>query len=73
VNYLASSVVFPDLCNDVHPTAKLAAKVKAGEIGMKSGKGFYDWPAEKIASAKARYQAALKRGLEILKAEDDAG
>ena len=73
VNYLASRTVFPDLCNDAEPAAKLAAKVKAGEIGMKTGKGFYDWPAEKIAKAKARYQIALKRGLEILKAEDDAG
>ena len=73
VNFLASSTVFPDLCNDVKPAAKLAAKVKAGEFGMKTGKGFYDWPAEKIASTKARYQTALKRGLEILKAEDDAG
>ena len=73
VNYLASCTVFPDLCNDAKPAAKLAAKVKAGEIGMKSGKGFYDWPAENIAKAKARYQTALKRGLEILKAENDAG
>lgn len=73
VNYLASKTVFPDLCNDAEPAAKLAAKVKAGEIGMKSGKGFYDWPAEEIARVKARYQIALKRGLEILKAEDDAG
>ena len=73
VNYAASCAVFPDLCNDTAPGAKLAAKVKAGEIGMKSGKGFYDWPAENIAKAKARYQTALKRGLEILKAEDDAG
>ena len=73
VNFLASSEVFPDLCNDAKPAAKLAAKVKAGEIGMKSGKGFYDWPAEKIARARARYQSALRRGLDILKAEDDAG
>lgn len=72
VNYLASSTVFPDLCNDAVPAAKLAAKVKSGEIGMKSGKGFYDWPAEKIAKAKARYKVALERGLEILKADDDA-
>ncbi len=72
-NFLASSTVFPDLCNDAVPAAKLAAKVKAGEIGMKSGKGFYDWPAQKIAKEKARYQTALKRGLEILKADDDAG
>jgi len=73
VNYLASSVVFPDLCNDSKPAAKLEAKVKAGEIGMKAGKGFYDWPADKIARARSRYQRALQRGLEILKAEDDAG
>jgi 3-hydroxybutyryl-CoA dehydrogenase len=73
VNYLASSTVFPDLCNDAKPAAKLAAKVRAGEVGMKAGKGFYDWPPEKIARTKARYQTALKRGLEILKAEDDAG
>jgi 3-hydroxybutyryl-CoA dehydrogenase len=73
VNFLASGVVFPDLCNDAEPAAKLAAKVKAGEIGMKAGKGFYDWPAEKIARTRARYQTALRRGLDILKAEDDAG
>ena len=72
VNFLASGTVFPDLCNDAKPAATLAAKVKAGEIGMKAGKGFYDWPAEKIAQVKARYQTALKRGLDILKAEDDA-
>ena len=70
VNYLASSTVFPDLCNDAKPAAALAAKVKAGQIGMKSGKGFYDWPPEKIASEKSRYQKALQRGLDILKAED---
>ena len=73
VNFLASSTVFPDLCNDAKPAAKLAAKVKAGELGMKAGKGFYDWPADKIAKVKARYHIALKRGLDILKAEDDAG
>jgi len=73
VNYLASRTVFPDLCNDAEPAAKLAAKVKAGESGMKSGKGFYEWPVERIAKVRARYQTALKRGLEILKAEDDAG
>ena len=72
VNYLASSTVFPDLCNDSRPAAKLAAKVRAGEIGMKSGRGFYDWPAEKVTAAKARYQTALRRALEILRAEDGA-
>jgi 3-hydroxybutyryl-CoA dehydrogenase len=72
VNFLASSTVFPDLCNDSKPVVSLAAKVRAGQIGMKSGKGFYDWPADRIEAEKKRYQTALKRGLEILKAEDDS-
>jgi len=72
VNFLASSTVFPDLCNDAKPAASLAAKVQAGQIGMKSGKGFYDWPADRIAAEKTRYQSALKRGLAILQAEDDS-
>ena len=73
VTYLASRALFPDLCNDIEPIAALAEKVKAGHIGMKAGKGFQDWPAEKVAKAKARYQIALKRALEILNAEDSAG
>jgi len=73
VNYLASSTVFPDLCNDAKPAAKLQAKVKAGDIGMKSGKGFYDWPAEKIARVRANYNAALKKGIGILNMESNKG
>lgn len=42
--------------------ADIAATFAAGEAGMKAGRGIYDWPPEK-AAAKARYEAALKRGL----------
>ena len=71
VNLAASKVVYPDLCNDATPIPTLAKKVAVGETGMKSGRGFYDWPPEKVAAEKARYEVALKRGLAILTAEDE--
>jgi len=42
------------------------------ELGMKAGRGFYDWPPEKIAAEKTRYEAALRRGLAILRADDES-
>lgn len=72
VNLAASQIVYPDLCNDATPIPTLAKKVAAGETGMKSGRGFYDWPPEKAAAEKKRYEEALKRGLAILKAEDES-
>jgi len=71
VNLAASQVVYPDLCNDATPIPTLVKKVAAGETGMKAGRGFYDWPPEKVAAEKARYQKALERGLAILTAEDE--
>jgi len=71
VNLAASRIVYPDLCNDTAPIPTLARKVAAGEIGMKAGRGFYDWPAERVAAEKARYETALKRGLAILQADDE--
>jgi 3-hydroxybutyryl-CoA dehydrogenase len=35
--------LFPDLARNVEPAPCLSAKVKTGALGMKSGKGFYDW------------------------------
>jgi len=72
VNLAASRIVYPDLCNDAAPVPALAKKVTAGETGMKAGRGFYDWPPEKIAAEKSRYEAALKRGLAILKTDDES-
>jgi 3-hydroxybutyryl-CoA dehydrogenase len=70
VNFLASSSVFPDLCNDDRPPPVLAEKVKRGELGMKTGQGFWPWPAERIAAEKARYARLLGKALAALR--DDA-
>lgn len=71
VNFLASSSVFPDLCNDDRPPPVLADKVKRGELGMKTGQGFWTWSAERIAAEKARYSRVLVKSLALLK--EDAG
>jgi len=43
-----SSYLFKDLCNDVKPSKLLQSKVEAGELGSKSGKGFYNWSSEEL-------------------------
>ena len=67
VNFLASSSVFPDLCNDDRPPPVLAEKVKKGELGMKTGQGFWPWPAERIAAEKTRYRRLLGLALAALR------
>lgn len=69
VNLAASSVVFPDLCNDREPPKVLRDKVAAGEHGMKAGRGFREWTPASIAEEKARYQSALAGALAILRNE----
>lgn len=69
VNFLASSSVFPDLCNDDRPPPVLADKVKRGELGMKTGQGFWAWPPERIAEEKARYAKLLGQAQAALKGD----
>jgi 3-hydroxybutyryl-CoA dehydrogenase len=69
VTLAASSVVFPDLCNDAQPAPVLRDTVAAGRRGMKSGRGFREWTPAQIDAEKARYQRALTRALAILRDE----
>ena len=43
-----SSYLFADLCNDIKPSKLLQNKVEAGNLGIKSGKGFYNWSPEEL-------------------------
>jgi 3-hydroxybutyryl-CoA dehydrogenase len=36
---------------------------------MKAGGGFYDWPPERRAAERSRYDALLTQGLALLAAE----
>ncbi len=54
-----------DLCNEPHGPAIMREMIARGELGAKSGKGFYDWPGESLAEVKARRDTFV---LEFLKA-----
>jgi 3-hydroxybutyryl-CoA dehydrogenase len=69
VHNAAGSTIYPDLCNEPTTSPYMSDKVKAGHIGMKAKKGFYDWTDESIANEKARYEAALMGAMEILNRE----
>jgi 3-hydroxybutyryl-CoA dehydrogenase len=44
--------VLPALNNDPHAVQLFADKVKQGDLGVKTGKGFYDWNAKSIDDLK---------------------
>lgn len=44
--------VLPALNNDPHAVRLFADKVKQGDLGVKTGKGFYDWNAKSIDDLK---------------------
>lgn len=46
VFYNISTYLFKDMDNGTEPSPLLEAKVKAGELGAKTGKGFYEWEGE---------------------------
>lgn len=69
VHAAAAATIYPSLSNVSVPPAVLADKPKSGQLGMKSGQGFYVWDEQRIAAEKQRYTRALQASLRIL-AED---
>ncbi len=69
VHNAGAQTIYPDLCNETVPSPYMSDKVKAGDIGMKAKKGFYDWTDETIGQEKVRYERALAGAMEILKRE----
>jgi len=66
VHCAGAETIYPDLCNATTSSPYMSDKVKAGHIGMKAKKGFYDWNDESISVEKARYERALVASLAIL-------
>ncbi len=56
-------VILPDLNRSQAPSPLLAEKVKKGELGVKSGKGFYEWTPEKADAVRARMLKHLRAAL----------
>jgi 3-hydroxybutyryl-CoA dehydrogenase len=66
VHCAAAATMYPSFSNATEPARVLQDHVKAGRLGMKTGAGFYEWPAGRMASERARYNQLLQQGLELL-------
>ncbi len=51
ITYQVQKYLLPHLCHDTTPSPLLTRKVAAGELGAKTGQGWFDWPEEKKARA----------------------
>ena len=69
VHTAAAATMYPDLCNSGRPAKALRGKVGRGDLGMKTGKGFFEWNAASIKREKARYEGKLLAGLDLLRDE----
>ena len=59
--------LFPDLAANSAPSACLSDRVKSGQLGMKSGLGFYDWSKRDAAKLIENRDRQIVRQLEFLK------
>ena len=58
--------LYPDLENTTEPLEILKNKVAANELGIKTGKGFYDWQDKKIPDIQAKKNQELINLLKII-------
>ena len=65
----AAATMYPSLAANTLPALALSERVARGDLGMKTGQGFFAWPPEAIAAERARYDNLLRAGLQLLKAE----
>ncbi|GEA18092.1 3-hydroxyacyl-CoA dehydrogenase family protein [Moorella sp. E306M] len=62
VFYSIQSYLNQDLCHERGPSQLLKEKVERGELGVKTGRGFYDWQDGRVlAIKKAREEDLIKR------------
>jgi 3-hydroxybutyryl-CoA dehydrogenase len=59
--------LLPDLARNVEPSPCLSAQVNAGALGMKTGRGFYDWTRRDPRRVLENRDAQIVRQLEFLK------
>lgn len=77
VHCAAAATIYPSLSNTSQPSHALREAVEAGRLGLKTGRGFYDWPEPQRTAEHERYARILREGLKLLagdsKPVSDAG
>jgi len=61
LSYTVNKYLFPSLCNATENLKALSDHVANGELGVKTGKGFYDWTNVDITEFRARVSAPFWR------------
>ncbi|MCZ6538563.1 MAG: 3-hydroxyacyl-CoA dehydrogenase family protein [Chloroflexi bacterium] len=51
--------LFKEISNDRQPSSLMRAKVAAGDLGVKTGRGFYDWTDDSADELRQRIGSAL--------------
>jgi 3-hydroxybutyryl-CoA dehydrogenase len=68
-NYAAARALYPHLHTEPVPPPFLARMVERGDVGMKAGRGLWDWSPEAVAAEKSAIERRLQAGMEILNEE----
>jgi 3-hydroxybutyryl-CoA dehydrogenase len=65
--------LLPDLDRSTGPQPALAERVAAGHLGVKSGRGFHEWPGDRAAEVIGRRDRELVRRARLVAAEGREG
>jgi 3-hydroxybutyryl-CoA dehydrogenase len=69
VHCAAAATMYPTLSNTDVPALALRDRVARGDLGMKTGKGFFEWSDEARQAERQRYDTLLRQGLALLAGE----
>jgi 3-hydroxybutyryl-CoA dehydrogenase len=66
VHCAAAATMYPSLADNKQPARVLQERVAQGQLGMKTGQGFYTWTPEARQAERERYDRLLMAGLALL-------
>ena len=61
--------MYPSLAVNAEPARVLQERVARGDLGMKTGQGFFKWTPETQKVERERYDRVLRQGLDLLASE----
>jgi 3-hydroxybutyryl-CoA dehydrogenase len=69
VHTAAAASMYPSLAVNAAPARVLQERVARGDLGMKTGQGFYSWTPVTQKAERERYDRLLRQGLDLLASE----